>query len=142
MNISAEVMEHKRYSFEVFFKRVLINKARNLHKKRKQQQEQEISFSDMPVETIMSFSYEDQYDLSLSSSYVWQGERVKFENKALGEALRLLLPKYREILMLSYFMDCSDAEIAARLAIPISTVGARRRNAIQRLRERMDKTDE
>ena len=135
-------MEHKRYSFEVFFKRVLINKARNLHKKRKQQQNQEITFSNLPVETVMAFSYEDQYDLSLSSSYVWQGERVKFENKALGEALRLLLPKYREILMLSYFMDCSDAEIAARLAIPISTVGARRRNAIQRLRERMDETDE
>lgn len=135
-------MEHKRYSFEVFFKRVLINKARNLHKKRKQQQDQEISFSDLPVETVMAFSYEDQYDLSLSSSYVWEGERVKFENKALGEALRLLLPKYREILMLSYFMDCSDAEIAAQLAIPISTVGARRRNAIQRLRERMDETDE
>lgn len=142
MKVSAELMEHKQYSFEAYFKKLLINKARNLHKKRKQQQSREILFSDLPIETNMAFSYEDQYDLRLSSNCMWQGKELKFENKALGEAIRLLLPKYREILVLSYFMDCSDIEIALRLAIPVSTVGDRRRNAIQQLRERMDETDE
>lgn len=142
MKVSAELMEHKQYSFEAYFKKVLINKARNLHKKRKIQQAREILFSDLPVETVMAFSYEDQYDLSLPSTYEWQGQRFKFENRALDEALRCLLPKYREILLLAYFMDYTDAQIAERLNIPLSTVGDRRRNAIQRLKERMSITNE
>ena len=33
MEVAAELMEHKQRSFEVYFRTVLINKARSLHKK-------------------------------------------------------------------------------------------------------------
>lgn len=134
-------MEHKQYSFEAYFKKVLINKARNLHKKRIHHQTREILFSDLPNEIVLAYAYEDQYDFSMPSTCEWQGQRFTFENRALGEALRYLLPKYREIILLSYFNDCSDIQIAKCLNIPLSTVGDRRRRAIQQLKERLNNTD-
>lgn len=70
------------------------------------------------------------------------GRYIEQTNRELSGALKLLMPKYRDSLLLSYFVGYSDAEIAKLLDVPVSTVGDRRRNAIRQLRERMEKPDE
>ena len=69
------------------------------------------------------------------------GRYIEQTNRELSGALKLLMPKYRDPLLLSYFVGYSDAEIAKLLDVPVSTVGDRRRNAIRQLRERMEKPD-
>lgn len=90
----------------------------------------------------MSFSYEDVYHFSPPIELVSMGRYIEQTNRELSGALKLLMPKYRDSLLLSYFVGYSDAEIAKLLDVPVSTVGDRRRNAIRQLRERMEKPDE
>lgn len=90
----------------------------------------------------MSFSYEDVYHFSPPIELESMGRYIEQTNRELSGALKLLMPKYRDPLLLSYFVGYSDAEIAKLLDVPVSTVGDRRRNAIRQLRERMEKPDE
>ena len=142
MEIPEELQEHKQYSFEVYFRNVLINKARNLHKRNRIRQEHEALFSDLPDKMVESFPWEDEYDLSSPLSFQFLGKDFVLSNYALADAINLLLPKYKEVLLLSFFMEYSDEQIAKILNIPVSTVGTRRRSAIRRLKERMENDDD
>lgn len=46
-----------------------------------------------------------------------------------------ILPRYREILYLSYLLDYNDAKISRILGKPVSTVHSRKKAALRRLRE-------
>ena len=137
-----KMAEHKRYTFEVFCKTVLRNKARNIHKKLNRIEQREVLFSDMPAELEAMLCREDDYDLTVRIPIKSNGKKFFVENKALAAALTILLPKYRELLYLSYFMEHSDSEISQLLDIPVSTVNNRRMSAIKRLREKMRSEDE
>ena len=55
----------------------------------------------------------------------------------LAQALRLLTPQRRDILLLAYYLDKSDAEIGAELDLGKSTVQRRRQAGLERLRQIM-----
>lgn len=132
-----EKAEHKRHTFEVFCKTVLRNKARNIHKKQNRIEQHEALFSDFPSELEPLLCYEDDYDLFVHIPLKAGDKEFVVENEALASALTFLLPKYKDILFLSYFMEFSDREIAQLLGIPHSTVNTQRARAIKRLREQM-----
>lgn len=133
-----EMAEHKRYTFEAFCKTVLRNKARNIHKKLNRMEQHEVLFADFPSELESLLCYEDDYNLAVQIPIKSGGKEFLIENEALASALTFLLPKYKDVLFLSYFMECSDREIAQLLGIPHSTVNAQRARAIKRLREQME----
>lgn len=137
-----ERMEHKRYSFEVFCKTLLRNKARNLHKKENRIDRHEMLFADFPSELEALLCYDDHYDLFIHIPIKSSNDEFVVENEALASALTFLLPKYKDVLFLSYFMEYSDREIAQLLGIPSGTVNSQRIRAIKRLREQMGAKDE
>jgi RNA polymerase sigma-70 factor, ECF subfamily len=53
----------------------------------------------------------------------------------IREALESLSPKHREVLDLHYFGDMTQAQIAARLGVPLGTVKTRTFHALRALRE-------
>lgn len=53
----------------------------------------------------------------------------------IGRALSCLLSRDREIVLLYYFAEMNDTEIAARLRIPRATVQRRRTRAKEKLRD-------
>lgn len=54
--------------------------------------------------------------------------------EAIGEALRRLTPAQRSAIVLRYYLDLSESEMAERLAVPPGTVKSRLNSARQRLR--------
>ena len=67
---------------------------------------------------------------------------MQIDNPVLRDALASLLPKYREVLLLSYFMGYSDTEIAKQLGVQAKTVSSRRKNALNKLKERIGSIDD
>ena len=54
---------------------------------------------------------------------------------SLAEAISHVLPRFREVLFLSYYLDLSDKEISKLLKLPASTVTSRRNSTLKKLRE-------
>ena len=104
--------------------------------------ETEVVFSDIQDEVEDLLFYEDVYNLDEQEFFVDRERRYPLKNRALISSLSLLLPKYREVIILSYFMEHNDSEISRMLGIPVSTVNNRRMSAIKRLREKMRSEDE
>lgn len=71
---------------------------------------------------------------------------MKITAKLLAEALRTLPDEKRKAVLLYYFVNKSDVEIAEELGIPRSTVQYRRTSSFEQLKryleERADEWDE
>mgnify|MGYP001793514304 CR=1 FL=1 len=55
------------------------------------------------------------------------------EHRRTRELSAALPPKLAETLMLKYFEDLTEKEVAVRLGVPVGTVKSRLHNALQRL---------
>jgi len=59
-------------------------------------------------------------------------------DEVMGECLQYIPPDKRSVLLLSYFGECSDTEIARILGISNATVFYRKKDALRRLRKLME----
>ena len=62
-------------------------------------------------------------------------QRITVHNAALGQALTYLPRRKREITLLYFFEDLTDAEIAAKLDMSVSAVQRQRNRAVCWLRD-------
>ena len=69
-----------------------------------------------------------------SADDVWEGVRRRFDAAEVLSALHRLTPGKREVLRLTYLEDCTAAQIAERLGLPLGTVKTRRRDGLLMLR--------
>lgn len=102
----------------------------------------EINFSEMPEKELDSLFTMDKYDVE---NYYFQvlGYDVKVRDCLIVEALQSLTEKKRDIILLSYFMDMSDAEIARQLKLVRSTVHEHRKRSLELLKNILEEsTDE
>ena len=69
------------------------------------------------------------------------GERTtqQWEAQTLWQAVRRLRPAEQEVIYLRYFLDLSEAEMAAALDVTHGTVKSRLHRALQKLREVVDR---
>lgn len=128
---------HKQYAFEDFMKTVLRNKARNIHKKLDIQEQREAAASNFDESIFDSLITEDSYALETMMPFRVK-EQVFVVTPHIGNALSYLQPKYRDVLLLSYFAERSDSKIARYLNLPVSTVNSRRNQALQQLKRIME----
>ena len=105
-----------RYQFEVFCKRVICGERCDYLRQVLRRAEQEVSFSDMPFDTLLRIGMSDDYP---SSHYVFetQGHQISIADERLGEALSQIESAGRNLLLLAYFLDLNDREIGALLGI-------------------------
>lgn len=119
-----------RCAFNAFCKRVLKNEAINIYNERKQRQAKEMTFSDLtPQEANQLFTLDKQYE---GEGLQVAGKRVT--PKLLAEAMLTLPIEKRKAVLLYYFFDKSDIEIAELLEIPRSTVQYRRTSSFKWLK--------
>ena len=134
--------EHIRHTFDAFCKKVLRNEARDYLDELARQRNREISFSDLPVEVMEQLSVCDDY-FADDRTFDVLGNTVQIASDELAEAIAALPKHKRDIILLSYFLDMPDGEIAKALNMVRSSVAYRRSATLKLLRELMGgKADE
>ena len=122
-----------RCAFNSFCKRVLKHEAINIYNERQQRRAKEMTFSDLtPQEENQLYTSDKQYEGEEEKSFQVAGKNIT--PKLLAEALRTLPKEKRKTVLLCYFFDKSDVEIAELLDIPRSTVQYRRTSSFKRLK--------
>ena len=58
----------------------------------------------------------------------------------IAEALQTLTEKKRNVVLLSYFMDMSDADIAREMNLVRSTINEHRRRSLELMRKNMEES--
>lgn len=119
-------------TFEAYCK-AAIDKSTLKERLRKAARSQwEQPFSTFPDTAIQSISQDDVETGSIENApmtFLIQNEKIQVGDLKLGQALYLLLPREREIIMLYYFVCLKDDEIAKRLTMSRATVQRRRKKA-------------
>jgi len=107
--------------FDYICKRAMEDERKNYFKHLLTISKQEISFSDIGDYLVNQFSTVDHYDTDLQM-FTLYGSNIGVKSNLLGEALRNLSVKKRNIILQYYFMEMSDTEIAELLKLSRSTV--------------------
>lgn len=124
-------------SFISFCKKVIHDEAINAHKQIAARAEREIPLSALSHSELSKLFYDDIYHTYRKTYYV-QGKPVDVCDELLGEVLQYLSPQRRDVILLTYFLDYSDADIARLLRISNPTVNDRKNAALKKLKELLE----
>lgn len=121
--------------FDSFCKTVLKNRARDWYRKKERQQKREILFSDVSPGLHIEPSCFDCIMCIECQAFYALDRMVMIENDLLANALRMLSPRKRQIILLSYFFGWTDQKIGIRFHTARSTIQAARMRTLQEMRE-------
>lgn len=127
---------HKQHTFDSFCKKVLKHEAGNGHRKINRRARMEISMSDIPEEAMEQLAVYDDYPWDYTPFQVGD-ETVLVKDDRLAEALAAIPEKERNIILLYWFLELADREIADRMGIARRTVNTHRQNAYRLLKKLM-----
>lgn len=132
--------EHARYSFDSYCKKIVKSGIRDCQRAAKRRAEREVLFSDLSRQDAARLAVTDDY---FSDGYTFGilGESIGVSDVGLGEALRELPTDRRDVVLMAYFFDMTDKEIAALLKMARRTVTYRRAAALKELRRYMESED-
>lgn len=128
-------------SFIAFCRTVIHNEAVNAHRQIAARAKKEIPLSTLSHSELSKLFYEDNYRLYRKTYYV-QGNPVHVYDQPLGEVLQYLSPQRRDVILMTYFLNYSDTDIARLLRISNPTVNDRKKAALKKLRELLEEIDD
>ena len=102
----------------------------------KRQREREVSFSELLQKDLDALYLYDDYELA--EKFTVLGKQVSVRDELISEALKKLLKKKREIILMLYFLDMTEKEIAACLKLVQSTVHYHKNDSLRLLRKLME----
>ncbi|MEI3611437.1 RNA polymerase sigma factor [Pseudogracilibacillus sp. SO30301A] len=127
--------------FDYICKRTMEDERKDYFKHLSRLSKKEVSFSDTGDYLVNQFATVDTYasDFQL---FTLNGFGVRVESDLLSEALRNLSEKKRDIILLYYFLDMSDMEIAELLKLNRSTVYRHRTSGLAFIKNFMEEHEE
>lgn len=137
MKLTASQKNAIQQQFDCFCKKVLREEARDYIRSIKRRAEKEADFSDLSEAQLSELSCQDEYPSDLST-FVVRGQLVTVRDDRLADAITALSTDRQEIILLSYFLDMPDREIAERLDMVRSTVQYKRKNALKEIKKKME----
>lgn len=123
--------------FDCYCKRILKNEAINIQKHNQYLNSKQISLTEITPEQLAQICICDEYSTDYSSFKVLEYD-IAVKDELLAEALKELPDKKRDIILLSYFLDYNDVEIAELLNLVRRTVNDQRNKALKDLKNRME----
>jgi RNA polymerase sigma factor (sigma-70 family) len=135
--MNPEHEEHKRHTFDSYCKKMLKYAARTYYGKLQERVGRETSFSDLTTRELAKLTVTDAY---FADEYVFDvlGATVDVSDGDLAEALSALSADRRDIVLMSYFFDMTDKEIAERLNLNRRTVAHKRTSSLRLLKNLME----
>lgn len=123
--------------FDCYCKRILKNEAINIQKHNQYINSRQVSFSELTPEQLAQICTCDEYSSDYSRFKVLEYD-IAVKDELLAEALQELPERKRDIILLSYFLDYNDVEIAELLNLVRRTVNDQRSKALKDLKNRME----
>lgn len=128
-------------TFEAYCKAAINNAVLKVRQRRAQREKREVLLSDLPENALYDVGAEDS-DLERAEAerrvFHVRGVDVAVSDERLARALSYLLPKDREIVLLSYFAELTDGEVAQRVKLSRPTVQRRKNVALGKLRNLLE----
>ncbi len=141
--LSKEYRESIERRFHAFCKAVLHNEACNYYRERKRKTKYEISFEYVQENTSFTPHSTDEYFVLQDKpiDFAVNGQTVIVDSEKLAKAL-LCLSERREIILMHYYLQLRDKQIAALLEKPRTTVDYQKNAALKQLRTEMEKMND
>ena len=106
----------KQRAFDCFCKKVIKNEMRKFYRELNHQRE--TPFSELSARETEQLYTNDEY-FAAEQIFMVLGQEIVVNNERIAEALRNLPDKKRDIIILSYFLELTDREIAEKLNCPL-----------------------
>ena len=134
---SSEKQSRIRKQFDSFCKTLLKNEMIDYERERSYRLKHEISFSELTQEELSRMTNTDEYIVESEVFRVLDYD-VEVKDELIGEALKYLQEKKRNVILLSFFMDMTDTEIAKHMKLVRSTIHHHRVSSLQALKKIME----
>lgn len=129
-----EYRESIEKSFDSFCKRVLKNHARNIYKRRRMIRQNELNIFSTDIIKDINLSFTPNYSIYREVFNVCDTE-ICVTDYFLIQCLKELPKNKREIVLLYYFLEMTDEEIATKLDSVRQTVQYQRNTSLKLMRE-------
>ena len=100
-------------------------------------QKHEVLFSELSQKELDSIFGVDKYTVE-NKCFRVLGYDIEVKDTLLAEAIQSLSENKRKVVLLSYFMDMSDADIARMMNLVRSTVYEHRKRSLELMKEMME----
>ena len=140
---SSEQKLRIRKQFDSFCKTLLKNEMIDYERERNYRFKHEISFSELTQKELKQLEIMDDYIAESEMFRVFDYDiEVKYE--LISEALKYLPEKKRNVILLSFFLDMTDTDIAKYMNLVRSTIHHHRVSSLKSLKKIMEeiKTEE
>ena len=142
MQLSPSQIKTVRHQFDSICRKVLRDESRNIEKIRGRRLKKEICMSGLSQYEVDKLYAEDEYFFD-STYFNVMNRKVAIKNDKLAEAIESLTEEKQSIILLSYFFDLTDREIAEMLHSFRSTIQRKKVRSIKELRIKLEvKVDE
>lgn len=125
------------HQFDRICQLALKGEAANYFKHMDYRQKKEITFSELPEKELSKLFTMDEYDVE-NHYFKALNYDVEVKDLLLAEALKTLSEKKRTVILLSYFLDMSDADIAREMKLVRSTIHEHRTRSLEILKDIME----
>lgn len=129
-----------RLQFDTLMKKVIDKMIKNYERTLKRRNRREVLFCELPPAMVASLSVDDDYGLETTVFEV-NGVQIPVDGEGLCNALEQLSERKRNILLMRYFLEMSDVEIAELLNITDRTSLRNRKSALQQMKEILGKEE-
>ena len=116
MELSSSDKERIQHQYDALAKKTLVGEAKSHRRTLAKRAAREVTFSDLSESELAQLFTTDEYKSDYFRFQV-SGFDVLVKNELLAEALNALPERKRDIILLSYFLDMSDAEIGELLNV-------------------------
>lgn len=142
--VSEEYREHVERQFHVFCKTVLHNEVCNYFREKKRRAQHELSLDYLQENTSFEIHSVDEYFVlqDKPTSFAVNGQTVIVDSERLAKALLRLSEKRQEIILMYYYLQLRDWQIAKTLGKPRTTVNYQRNAALKQLRTEMERMND
>lgn len=129
-----KTIEHQ---FDSFWKTVMRNFARDIYDENKRRNERLISLEALTMAELSQLSIFDDYDSNyiIMASYDYD---IRIEDVLIAQAIGQLTKRKQDIILLSFFLSMTNADIATLMDLAESTVHYHKTNALKELKELME----
>lgn len=132
--VDEKTIEHQ---FDSFCKTVLRNYARDIYDENKRRNDYLVSLESLSLAELSKLSILDDYD----SNYICMVSydyNIRIEDVLMAQAIGKLTKRKQDIILLSFFLNMTNADIATLMDLAESTVHYHKTNALKELKELLE----